>query len=151
MADDWGDEPTTTSAPAAASSNDDGWGSTTASTPTPATNSYSGGSQRPSWGARGGSSWGNNGSTGGDNADDNGGPPPKARVSIPAQIEIDKFPVTTSNLELKHRFGRYGRISRLVIDYRYDEGRGGRAFAWLDYEKELSAEVSIWLHADALN
>ena len=44
--------------------------------------------------------------------------PTKQQVNIPAMLEISKLPVECPVGEIRSIFGRYGKITRIVMDYR---------------------------------
>lgn len=133
MADDgWGDDSTTTTtsaAPATTSS----WGSSSGG----GGGWSSGGGDRrqsngPSYSRNGtSSSWGNapSSSTSG-----------KARLQVVSMLTIDKMPVDTSVTDIRQHFGRYGKISRIVVDYQFVEDK---VSCFLDFEKEEVLDVVI--------
>lgn len=45
-------------------------------------------------------------------------PAAKQQVNIPAMLEISKLPVECPVGEIRSIFGRYGKITRIVMDYR---------------------------------
>ncbi|KAI1282122.1 hypothetical protein HDE_13147 [Halotydeus destructor] len=144
MADDWDDVPVTataqgswgqakdgdawkTGSTTAASGGDDdlNWGNPSGATSTPSHNRTSSG-------------WSSNKPTPGGSTE--GSFSSKSRVSIPCHIEFEKLAVGVQLDDLRNKFGRYGKISRLVVDYRFEEER---AFAWLDYVEEKSIEKAL--------
>ena len=160
MADGWGD------------STDDGWGSSTTSasgsSSAPTAASSSGG-----WGSGGGSDWGSGGgggssggrpSTGGRGARNGGSSwgtkpgwgagiadssAPKERTGnlrVQSMVTVDRLSVDTLATDIRGHFGRFGVITRLVLDYRFDEDR---VSCWLDFEKQESVEVSPALVASS--
>ena len=167
MADDWGEttetKPSTTAlsdpwgsaAPAAA---DDGWGSSTTSssaggawgsTSKPATDGWgsSSNNSKPnnnrnsgftsSYGPKGGNSgWGASTTSNNSKPEGGGG---KSRVNIPSMLILEKLPCDTTSADLKAHFGRFGKITRIVTDTRYEENR---CQAWMDFENAVSADVS---------
>lgn len=164
--DGWG-----SSAPAAApkaAAADDGWGATTGgddwgsgsasssnNNNNRSNNSSSWGGSRPSisaqsmnkgWSVSGGNKRESTdgGSRSGDHSSMNGsskGGSNPAKLSIPGQIFVDKLTVDVTVTDLRSTFGRFGKITRVTIDYKFDDDR---AFAWLSYENELSVDVSSY-------
>ncbi|RWS14543.1 CnjB protein-like protein [Dinothrombium tinctorium] len=64
----------------------------------------------------------------------------KTPVSIPAHLQVERLLVETSIEQLRSIFGRYGILTRVVVDYRIDEDK---AMAWIDYKDERSCEHAI--------
>lgn len=157
MSDSWGD------------TGDDGWGSSsTTTTPAASTNNNSSSGGGGWGGGGGGSDWGGSGrtSSGGDGGGRGGGrngstwgkkpgwgsgladgPAAKegrpANLRLQSQVTIEKMSVDTLASDIRSNFGRFGIITRLVLDYRFEEDRVN---CWLDFEKPESAEVSHERH-----
>lgn len=55
-------------------------------------------------------------------------------------LTIDKLSVDTLASDIRSHFGRFGVITRLVLDYRFEEDRVN---CWLDFEKPESVDVSF--------
>lgn len=167
MADDWGESTDTkpivaASDPWGSSSTaaDDGWGSSTTTTSNnsgwgasakPANDGWGGNSNNnnsrqnnrnsgisSNYGPKGGSSgWGASSSSKPE------GETKRTRVNIPSQLLLEKLPSDTQCADLKSHFGRFGKITRIVMDYRFEEDK---CFAWMDFENVISADVSITFH-----
>jgi hypothetical protein len=54
-------------------------------------------------------------------------------------IIVDKMSSDTSVMDIRSAFGRYGKITRIVLDYQFDEDK---LYCWLDYEVQDSVDVS---------
>lgn len=140
--DDWGSSSTSTSSNNNRSSsygNNSSWGGSRPTISAQSMNkgwSVSGGNKRES----------NDGGSRGDHANMNGssrsGSSNPAKLSIPGQMFVDKLSVDVTVTDLRSTFGRFGKITRVTIDYKFDDDK---AFAWLSYENELSVEVSDWI------
>lgn len=147
MADGWGDTA------------DDGWG---ASSTTTAAAPSSGNNASSAWGSSSGGSseWGSGSgrsSTGGGARNGSstwGSKPgwaagvasssaPKERnqsgLRMQSMLTIEKMSVDTLATDIRSHFGRFGTITRLVLDYRFEEDRVN---CWLDFEKQETCEVS---------
>jgi RNA-binding protein len=59
-------------------------------------------------------------------------------LNIPSHIKIEKLSFDTSLEKIRNIFGRYGKISRVVCDYRINEEK---LYCWLDYEDKRVIEV----------
>lgn len=59
-------------------------------------------------------------------------------LNVKAQLSIERLPFETSIETIRNIFGRYGRIARVVCDYKIAEERLN---VWLDYEDEKFCEV----------
>lgn len=90
-----------------------------------------------------------------------GGGGQRSKVSVSAQLEINGLPAETDCNAIRARFGRYGRISRIILDHSrarsladqlsvslmsYYHSLGfteNKAFCYLDYEAEISCDAAI--------
>ncbi|XP_074597655.1 uncharacterized protein LOC141852523 [Brevipalpus obovatus] len=110
---------------------EDDWGGTTTA--------YSGGSAEPqaytsnsipsdnqSWSAGGGGGGGSGGGI--------------FRLNVRSQLTVEKLPGDTPLETIRSIFGRYGRISRVVCDYKVSEDR---LMVWIDYEDPAHATVAL--------
>ena len=164
--DGWGSTSTTTtkSTTAAAAPDDawgagEDWGSSSNNNSSNRSNSHSNNNSfgsRPSisaqsmnkgWSVSGGKRESTDGgSRGGDhsamNGGSKGGSSNPSKLSIPGQIFVDKLSVDVTITDLRSTFGRFGKITRVTVDYKFDDDK---AFAWLSYENELSIEVITFL------
>lgn len=61
-----------------------------------------------------------------------------SKLSIPGQIFVEKLSIDATVTDLRSTFGRFGKITRITIDYKFEDDK---AFAWLSFENELSVEV----------
>lgn len=61
-------------------------------------------------------------------------------LNVKAQLSIERLPFETSIETIRNIFGRYGRVARVVCDYRIAEERLN---VWLDYEDEKSCENAV--------
>lgn len=82
-----------------------------------------------SWSAGGGGGGGGGGSGGG-----------IFRLNVRSQLTVEKLPGDTPLETIRSIFGRYGRLSRVVCDYKISEDR---LMVWIDYEDPAHATVSI--------
>ncbi|XP_053209227.1 RNA-binding protein cabeza-like [Panonychus citri] len=57
-----------------------------------------------------------------------------------AQLSVDRMPYETSVETIRNIFGRYGRIARVICDYKITEER---LHVWLDYEDERVCESAL--------
>lgn len=62
------------------------------------------------------------------------------RLNVRSQLTVEKLPGDTPLETIRSIFGRYGRISRVVCDYKITEDR---LMAWLDYEDPAHATVAL--------
>ena len=157
-ADDWGNESASannnTSQAKESKTSDwgsDDWGgssSTTSASTTPASGGWTGGG--------GSSEWGGGGSGGGNrpprNNNSSWGSKPgwgqgsssatiikdKGPIQMASMLKIEKMSVDTTHSDIRTHFGRFGTITRLVLEYRFDEERVN---CFMDYQKADSAEV----------
>lgn len=81
--------------------------------------------------------WSAGASTGGTSGGGGGGGGHRG-LNVRAQLSIERLPPDTSVETIRNIFGRYGRISRVVCDYKISDDR---LYVWLDYEDEIHAEV----------
>lgn len=157
--DGWGSSSATTTTATStskSSSVDDGWGSTStgdgwgsssgASNSRSSGNNSSWGGNRPSISAQSmNKGWSVSGAKressdnrNQDTSSMNGTKNHSSRLNIPGQIFVDKLSIDATVTDLRSTFGRFGKITRITIDYKFDDDK---AFAWLSFENELSVEV----------
>lgn len=153
--DGWGSSGTTATSASKSSSVDDGWGSSSAgdgwgsgsgtSNNNRSSSTSSWGGNRPSisaqsmnkgWSVSGPKRDSDNRSQ--DTPSMNGTKNHSSRLTIPGQIFVDKLSIDATVTDLRSTFGRFGKITRITIDYKFEDDR---AFAWLSFENELSVEV----------
>lgn len=63
----------------------------------------------------------------------------KGPIQMASMLKVEKMSVDTTHSDIRTHFGRFGTITRLVLEYRFDEERVN---CFLDFEKAESAEVS---------